>query len=101
LALRVHRSDVDGQTGMLRLKVQAEEKDPATGAVTRGPVEHIAIYPQALANILGTDRSPAAITAALRHWMAPRHAEMLQRKQMIDAVSRATSTLNNVTVEFD
>jgi hypothetical protein len=101
MALRIHKSDVDGQTGMLRLKVQAEEKD-ADGRVTRGPVETIAIFPQALANVIGANnKTPAEVTRALRAWMQPRHAEMLQRKHMIEAVSATAAQMNNVLVEFD
>lgn len=95
MALFIHKADVDGQTGMLRLKVQAHSADGS-----RGPIEHIAIYPQALANILGGDLSPEAVRAALHRWMKPRHAELHARKEMIKVVSEAAQALNSVVVQF-
>lgn len=99
MALIVHKSDVDGQTGMVRFRVQAETPHHVTGEVTRGPVEHISIFPQALANLLGEDHSPAAVRTKLRQWMEPRHREMCMRKKMIEAVSAAAIDLPS-KVEF-
>jgi hypothetical protein len=101
MSLVIHRQDVDGKTGMTRFHVQVEEKD-AEGKVTRGPVEHIAIYPQALKNIVGPGaKTPGEIKEALRRWMEPRHREMLMRKRHIEQVSQVAAELAGTTLEFD
>jgi hypothetical protein len=87
---------------MTRFRVQAESPHHLTGEVTQGPVEHISIFPQALANILGPEpHTPEKIHAALREWMAPRHQEMLVRKRHIEAVSGVSAELEGQKLEFD
>src|ERR1700678_503155 len=101
MALVILRQDVDGTTGMTRFRVCVEEKH-ADGTTTRGPVEIIAIFPQALKNIVGPGaKTDGEIEAALRAWMAPRHAEGLVRKRHIEQVSGVAAKLAGKTLEFD
>lgn len=102
MSLLIHRPDVNGQTGQIRFKVQVTERHPETGVVSRGPVETIAIYPRALANIIGgAEMTPDTIRAALRKWMEPRHSEMLLRKRTIEMTTAVVTDLTGKTLEFD
>jgi hypothetical protein len=101
MSLVILRQDTDGQTGMTRFRVQVEEKD-AAGKVTRGPVETLSIFPQALKNIVGPGaKTDGEITDALHAWMKPRHSEMLVRKRHIEQVSAVAAKLAGKTLEFD
>lgn len=103
MSLLIHKSDVDGKTGQLRFRVQACEKHPETGILTYGPVEHIAIYPRALTNILGGSilaASPDDIRAALNRWMEQHHTRMIEQKRHVERVSAVAQEMRGQTVEF-
>lgn len=103
MALVIHKpgADVDGKTGMTRFRVHVEDAHPVTGKITQGPMETIALYPQALLNLTGKDPTPETAEKALREWMAARYAELRIRKHHLETVSTVVAKLAGQTLEFD
>ena len=100
MALRILRSDIDGQTAHVSVQFVAIEIDSATGATSEGQPETVGIDHQSLMRSFhGPEAATSAsIKAAIVRWLESHHERALKRKQMVAAVTREVASLRNQTL---
>src|ERR1035437_9462101 len=100
MALRILRSDIDGQTAHVSVQFQAVEIDPTTGALSEGQPETVGIDHQSLMRSFhGLEAAtPVSIKAAIMLWLEAHHEHALKRKRAITAIAHEIRSLKNQTL---